>query len=289
MSTMHSNSRQLIRKLLVPAAAATLLVGAAACGDDDDDSDSAATEAPAGTDATAATDPGTTDAGSATTTAGGAAPAAAVEAFCDAELAVEQASASEDPSAIGPAMEALSAAAPAEIQDAVDTAIANAPTDGPPTEAFGAAYAEMLGYATDNCGWNALTVTGNEYEFGGLPTELPAGVTVVTLENIGEEVHEIAFFKVNDGVTETLDELLAMPEEEVDTKGSVVGVAFGFPGESAQAVVDLEPGRYVALCFLPQHNTPEMIASMSGPEDSLPAGAGPPHFMAGMVQEITVA
>ena len=49
------------------------------------------------------------------------------------------------------------------------------------------------------------------------------------------------------------------------------------------------PGRYFAVCFLPQGATPELMAQMEGPESSLPPGAGPPHFMAGMVQEFTVA
>ena len=67
--------------------------------------------------------------------------------------------------------------------------------------------------------------------------------------------------------------------------------AFAFPGTVGQTVTDFTPGRYVALCFLPQGATPEIISQMGGPEDTAPAGAelGPPHFTAGMIHEFTVA
>ena len=69
------------------------------------------------------------------------------------------------------------------------------------------------------------------------------------------------------------------------------GIAFAFPGEIGQAVVDLTPGRYVAVCFLPENADPDMMMQMTGPDSSEPPGAnfGPPHALLGMAQEFVVA
>lgn len=52
------------------------------------------------------------------------------------------------------------------------------------------------------------------------------------------------------------------------------------PGEDGYAVVELEPGDYIAACFIPTGTTSE---------DGPPAGEpGPPHALHGMVAEFTV-
>ena len=235
---MHSKSRQLTKKLLVSAAAATLFVGVAACGDDDDDS--ADTAAPAASDAPVshrgrrpqhdghghghhrATD--TTG----PRTDGGAAPVADVDEFCQAELAAEAAANGEDPAAAGPAFEALVAAAPADLKATVEDVIAHA-EDGPGSPDFDTPYAEMITFVKENCGFTDVSLTTSEYAFGGLPTELAAGPAVFTVQNIGEEFHEVLVMRKNDGVTETAEEILALPEEEAMTKATMVGAAFGAP------------------------------------------------------------
>ena len=50
------------------------------------------------------------------------------------------------------------------------------------------------------------------------------------------------------------------------------------PGEDGYAVVELEPGDYIALCFIPTGMT----------SDEGPPPEGPPHAMQGMVAEFTV-
>ena len=40
-----------------------------------------------------------------------------------------------------------------------------------------------------------------------------------------------------------------------------MGAAFAFPGTEGFTVVDLEPGRYIAVCFIPQGLTPEVASS----------------------------
>jgi hypothetical protein len=266
-------------------AAAALLLGTAACGDDDDDDAASETTAAAET-----THPAEHTQAPATTAASTEAATADVAAFCEAEVAAEAAAASEDPAVMGPAFEALVAAAPADLTATVEAVIANAEA-GPGTPEFDGPYGEMIAFMQGNCGFGELALTASEYAFGGLPDEVAAGSTIITLENIGEEVHEIIMFKVNDGVTETADELMALPEEEVEQKMTFQAAAFGFPGATAHTVTGLTPGRYIALCFLPQGATPEVISQMEGPEDSLPPGVevGPPHFTQGMIHEFVVA
>ena len=260
---------------------------------------------------------GTEAEGTAAPPAGGSA-APEVAAFCDAELAAEAAMASEDPATLGPAFEALAAAAPEEISATVEEVITLA-EGGTETPDFAAAYGAMIEYVAANCGFAELNVAASEYAFGGIPEEVPAGPTVINLENIGEQVHEIAIYRINDDVTLTIEELLALPEEEADAMVTFLGENFAFPGDAGHKVVDFTPGRHVALCFIPDGTTAEnfeqMIAEEEGeeaegsiPEDTMqPSGSSvpadgsapaegsapggeehPPHFTLGMIQEFTV-
>ncbi|MPY93056.1 MAG: hypothetical protein GEV08_08320 [Acidimicrobiia bacterium] len=264
--------RPRVRTLAVVLAVAPLCLGAVACGGDDADESAA----PASTGATA---PGATE----------GAPAGDVDAFCQAEVAVEGAISAEDDDAIGTAIEALVAAAPDDIAPTVETVIAEFEASGGESPEFEAAYGEMLEYMKANCGFTDLTLTATEYAFDGIPEEVPEGPVILTLENNGAEVHEVAVMRVNDGVDETAEQLLGLPEEEAMAKATFAGAAFAFPGSSSYGVADLTAGRYIAVCFLPIGATPELMSQMEGPDSSLPAGAGPPHFTAGMVNEFEVA
>jgi hypothetical protein len=212
------------------------------------------------------------------------------EAFCAAQLEAQSAFASGDPTLIGPAVEAMTAAAPADVLPSVEGVIANAEA-GPFDPAFVEAYAGMTDWMRDNCGFAQLDLAASEYTFGGFPAELPAGATIVSLENIGEEVHEVVIMRINDDVTLSVQEILELPEEESEGMATEQAFAFAFPGAVGETVTDLTPGRYVALCFLPENADPEFIAQMEGPESTEPEGAnfGPPHFTLGMVHEFTVA
>jgi len=123
----------------------------------------------------------------------------------------------------------------------------------------------------DGCPLEAIDVTAVEYAFQGVPEELTAGRTSFALTNAGVEDHEMVLFRLNDGVDMTLDDLLDAGEEAFADL-TFTGVAFGGPDTTAYTVVDLEPGTYFLLCFIP----------VGGGDD------GPPHFMEGMRQTITV-
>ena len=89
--------------------------------------------------------------------------------------------------------------------------------------------------------------------------------------------------KIADGEERSIDELLALPQEEVEAVVSDVGFVFAPPSLGSWTTLDLEPGRYAALCFIPVGTTPDVLQSGAPPEE------GPGHFMEGMVTEFTVA
>lgn len=216
------------------------------------------------------------------------------QAFCESELATEAAFNSEDEAMIGTAVEALTAAAePVGMSETVGSILAAEP--GSP--GFDEPYASMIEYMKANCGFAQVDAVASEYTFEGVPAEIPAGPTIFGLENAGEQVHELAVMRINDDVDLSVDELLALAEEESETMVTPIAFAFAFPGTVSHATADLAPGRYFALCFLPEGATPEVLAQLEelgvdGPEDTIPADSGlelgPPHFTKGMVAEFTV-
>lgn len=257
---------------------------AAGCGDDDDteSSDTTASES-------AAADAAGSD----------------TQAYCDAALAIETsgepdvdfATATEEEiteatkefaaDTLRPLADDLLAAAPAEVRpnldiqsDALDEMAETGEFAVFETPDVAAASQATHAYDLDTCRWQAVAVDAADYSFAGLPDELDAGVVSFELTNGGAEVHEMVLLRKNDGVTETFDELLALPEEEAMQKVTMVGLAGPVPpGEPGYAVVDLEAGDYMAACFIPVGTL-----SFDGPPPE-----GPPHMMQGMTHQLTVA
>jgi len=148
----------------------------------------------------------------------------------------------------------------------------------------------------------SLDVGGVEYAFTRLPSSVPAGTTL-TFTNEGAEIHEMVVVRVADGVTESLEELLAMEAEGRDpmAEGLVEMVGdmplFAAPGTTAEGTRTLGvEGRYAVLCFIPQGLTDmsvlEQLGPDANPEDLAPEiqalMANPPHLALGMIQEFTV-
>lgn len=155
----------------------------------------------------------------------------------------------------------------------------------------------------------SVEVTGVEYAFTGLPEALEVG-SEITFTNGGAELHEIVIVRKAEGVTETLEELLAMDAEGRDpmAEGLVELVGEGpliaFPGTTAEGSLVLDqPGEHIALCFIPQGFDPAVFEAngvdiMTMSEDTDPATlpaevqaifANPPHMAAGMIQQFVVA
>ena len=135
----------------------------------------------------------------------------------------------------------------------------------------------------------AITVVGTDYHFGGLPTSVPVG-TVLSFENQGAELHELVIARKNDGVTQSFDELLALPDDEALQYVTLVGDGtplFAAPGQMAEGSLTLaQEGEYIALCFVPQGMTELPTDPAASIDPALLAA--PPHFALGMVQTFTV-
>ncbi|MGH9135791.1 MAG: hypothetical protein ACRD0G_01935 [Acidimicrobiales bacterium] len=218
------------------------------------------------------------------------------EAYCAASLALEDApepdiewdEADEDElvaagkvyavDVLGPLADDIVAAAPPELAEAAatfDAGVDELAETGDfavfETPEMTAVFEEAHAFDLATCGWNVVEVNAVDYHYENLPTELPSGPTSFELGNTGEEPHELAVFRKNDGVTMSVEELLEVPEEEVFDLVTFVDQAFADPGGHGYTVQNLTPGDYVALCFVP-----------TGGED------GPPHITHGMYAEFTV-
>jgi hypothetical protein len=239
-----------------------LLIGVAGCGDDDDDAPEASASA---------SESGSDDAGD----------------TCETWLDITDAFSGEPTiEQLDPLFDDLEANAPEEIADdvAFSTATAREVLETGDFSKFetpemGAALANADGYHFEHCEADEkLEVTAVDYAFTGMPTELEAGSTVFLAMTNGTthgEAHEMGIARKKDGETMSWDELLALPEDEADAHLEFAGGTFA-EGEGDTGYVflrDLEPGDYLAACFIP----------VGGGED------GAPHFTEGMLHEFTVS
>jgi hypothetical protein len=134
-----------------------------------------------------------------------------------------------------------------------------------------------------------VDVVGRDYAYEGVEASYD-GPATFAFRNEGEEIHEMVVVRKNDGVTESFEELLALPEDQSLAKVSIVGVAMAAQGETAPDFVTADqPGEYLMVCFIPQGTTaiPSQAPDASGPPEGL--GDGPPHFTLGMQQTFTIA
>jgi hypothetical protein len=249
-----------VRALALGAAAALVL---GACGGDDD-GEADASEPETDADAAAFCDD-MIDVGAALAESEGEGGAAAAQSAIDAALE------SAPDGIVEPLGTMAEAAQSAEGEE-----------EGPPDPEFFEASTEVGGFLADNCEFTNVDVTAKNYAFEGIPESLESGPALFRLTNEGTEYHEMTLFKINEGEERPINELLALPEEEAQALATVVGGAFAPPEAGDFATVDLEPGRYAVVCFIPVGATPEALESGQEPE-------GAPHFTEGMAHEFEVA
>jgi hypothetical protein len=125
---------------------------------------------------------------------------------------------------------------------------------------------------------SSATVNLQEYAFV-VPSDLKAGEQIVKVVNAGDQPHEFGLSRLPDGTTlEQVQTLLTLPEGSPLPAGvpdpsqivSAGGIGILSAGQTAWAVLDLEPGTYLALCFVPDQ------------------ASGAPHVFMGMVHVFTV-
>lgn len=226
------------------------------------------------------------------------------QAFCDAFVAGEAMFNTDqpDPAEIESQLVEIETNAPEDIAGAAGAVVASARTvlqtgdfSVMESEEFASAESAVDSFMADECGYPILTVaaqdptngSGNTYQFADVPDSLPAGITTIEFVNEGGEAHEVAVLRIDDGETMGIEEILALPEEEAMEHATFVGNAFAMPGEednTGTGFVDLTPGEYAFICFVPVGATPENIPALEAGEIE----GGPPHFTQGMVAEFTV-
>jgi hypothetical protein len=224
-----------------------------------------------------------------------------VAAFCDGYFEMVQASDTEEElKSLAEEGETLfdeiQANAPQEVSGPVGVVVEatrQAAAEGTPeafmSREFNDAVNKVVSYLFHNCELDEkLDVTAVEYAFEGVPDTVSAGRIALRFTNDGEEDHEFILFRKNDGVTESFDEILELPEgqsEELMTFVTAAGVLL--PGESTETVFEAEAGEYIALCFLPVG-----AAGKPPPEEGEPPPeeeeGGPPHWVKGQRSEFTV-
>ena len=116
-----------------------------------------------------------------------------------------------------------------------------------------------------------FTYIATEFAFEG-PETLPAGDLTLTLDNQGEQNHEMAVFELLDG--KSIDDVNALFEKGMP-KGPPewtreVGGTGAKPGETGELETDMTPGDYVLLCFVSDKETKE------------------PHILHGMLMAVSV-
>lgn len=199
--------------------------------------------------------------------------AAAMEDYAGQLLPTLDDLATDVPDELGDDVEALSGI----LRDALDTG--DEPFSDP---TFVEADRNIDAFMLDNCGYEVISVEAVDYRFENVPDTVAAGTVGFEFLNNGTEVHEMILFRINDDVDMTLEELLELPEEEVETMIQFLGAAFAASGEEDVMFADLEPGRHAMLCFIPTGTTSmDMLEGEEPPE-------GPPHFTQGMVHEFEV-
>lgn len=248
------------RRTLAAGASLALVFSLAACGDDDEDAGEAIDDAitavsDAATDASDALDDAVTDA---------------------TDVAATVADSMED------------------VADSIDDAVDDAADDDasdttalpdgpPPVNPCAAGESGDLGEVeapSDDAA--PIEVTADEYVFGGLDEITSTGEYALTLRNEGEELHEVALVRIDDDETRPVEELLQ--EDDPSEFATDIAFAFACPGDTSEptAVSIDEPGRYVAVCFIPVGVTAD-----TPPEEF--ETLGPPHAVQGMVAEIQVS
>jgi hypothetical protein len=146
-----------------------------------------------------------------------------------------------------------------------------------------------------------VSIHATDYAYKNVPGTLAAGETRISFTNdSAAEAHQMEVFRINDGVKESFEQILAedearqaqmeQQEEEEQQQGgqnpspeqapppppkmSFFGGAGAGPGEAARMdlIGNLPAGRYGMVCFLP-------VASDE---------AGTPHYKKGMKADFTV-
>lgn len=111
---------------------------------------------------------------------------------------------------------------------------------------------------------NVVHINATDFAFAA-PDSLPSGVTTFHLMNAGKEIHHVVLVKVPMAELMKADPNAPPPPDLV----VVGGANAAEPGATAESTVDLTPGEYTLVCFIPGMD-------------------GKPHMMKGMLRPLIV-
>jgi hypothetical protein len=116
---------------------------------------------------------------------------------------------------------------------------------------------------------NKVVFVAKENSFSG-PDSIPAGWTRVRLENEGPDFYHVQLVKL-DGEKSVVDLVAELGETHIRPAWATMvgGPNPPAPGQSSEAIVNLEPGNYALI-------------------DTVPDKSGTPHVQSGMVKALTV-
>jgi hypothetical protein len=177
-------------------------------------------------------------------------------------------------------------ASPSAASSTEPSAAASSAASASPSAATSPSASASAGASASAAG-TRVDVVGTDYAYSGLEASYDGPITMA-FRNEGTEVHEIVVVRKIDGVTQSWQELLALPEGEAQNFVENIGVAYAEPGQTAPDMVTASaPGSYLGICFIPQGTTelPSIDPNASEPPD---LGTGAPHFTLGMMTEFTI-
>lgn len=130
-----------------------------------------------------------------------------------------------------------------------------------------------------------VTITATDFGYVLPATPIMAGMTSVTLVNTGQELHQVQIFRLTDG--KTFADFTAAAASDGPPPAWAVpegGPNAVLPGQQVVATLDLAPGHYALVCFVPSPDgTPHVMKGMTLGMEVQPAaeGAAPAALPAG--------
>ena len=138
-----------------------------------------------------------------------------------------------------------------------------------------------------------LAVEMDDFHYGDLPDEIPAG-TRISVSNASEtEIHEFVAIRLDDSDDRALDDIVGGDLGALLGTREPATVVLAAPGgDQIPAVGDgtlAEPGRYVVVCVIPTGADPDEYLAAAATSDGPPqVDGGPPHIVHGMYAELVV-
>lgn len=143
---------------------------------------------------------------------------------------------------------------------------------------------------------DTLEVVAVDFAFEGLPSAIDAGTQLTLRNDATSELHELVAFRLDDDETRSIEEIMALPQEEMQQAlGPAPTTVMLAPPASEQVAVPIgdgtltEPGRYAIVCLIPTGVDADEYMAAAATSDGPPdVGDGPPHIVHGMYAEVEV-